>query len=69
MLERGLAGSPDSVPILIDLARVVDKAGAHEKALGYLGHARTLAPDDVTVHFLFGIICVEMDLGAEAYDP
>ena len=68
VLERALAGSPDSVPILIDLARVVDKAGAHEKALGYLGHARTLAPDNVTVHFLFGIVCVEMDLGAEAYE-
>jgi len=68
VLERALSVSPDSVPILIDLARVVDKSGAHEKALGYLGHARTLAPDDVTVHFLFGIVCVEMELGAEAYE-
>ena len=68
VLERALAASPDSVPILIDLARVVDKSGAHEKALGYLGHARALAPDNVTVHFLFGIVCVEMDLGAEAYE-
>jgi len=68
VLERALAASPDSLPTLIDLARVVDKSGAHEKALGYLGHARTLAPDNVTVHFLFGIVCVEMDLGAEAYE-
>jgi tetratricopeptide (TPR) repeat protein len=68
VLERALSASPENVPILIDLARVVDKAGAHEKALGYLGHARTLAPDNATVHFLFGIVCVEMELGAEAYE-
>ena len=68
VLERALAGAPDSVPILIDLARVVDKSGAHEKALGYLGHARVLAPDNVTVHFLFGIVCVELELAAEAYE-
>ena len=68
VLERALAAAPDSVPVLIDLARVVDKSGAHEKALGYLGHARTLAPDNATVHFLFGIVCVELELGAEAYE-
>jgi tetratricopeptide (TPR) repeat protein len=68
VLERALTVAPDSVPVLIDLARVVDKSGAHEKALAYLGRARTLAPDNVTVHFLFGIVCVEMDLGGEAYE-
>jgi cytochrome c-type biogenesis protein CcmH/NrfG len=40
----------------------------HEGALGYLAHARAVAPDDASIHFLFGIVCVEMDLVGEAYD-
>jgi len=42
--------------------------GDHQGALGYLAHARALAPDSANVHFLFGIVCVEMNLVGEAYD-
>jgi tetratricopeptide (TPR) repeat protein len=68
VLERAAAGAESSVPILVDLARATDKLGNHEKALGYLAHARDLEPQNATVHFLFGIVCVELNLGSEAYE-
>jgi tetratricopeptide (TPR) repeat protein len=66
-LER-LGGDSPGVPVLLDLARVADKAGDHQGALGYLAHARSLEPRNAAVHFLFGVVCVEMDLVAEAYE-
>jgi tetratricopeptide (TPR) repeat protein len=67
-LEEAARDRPDSVPLLLDLARVTLKAGDREGALGYLAHARALEPANARVHFLFGMICVELDLGAEAYN-
>jgi tetratricopeptide (TPR) repeat protein len=68
VLERAATGAESSVPILVDLARATDKLGNHEKALGYLAHARDLEPKNATVHFLFGIVCIELNLGSEAYE-
>jgi tetratricopeptide (TPR) repeat protein len=67
-LEEAARDRPDSVPLLLDLARVAHKAGDRQGALGYLAHARALEPGNARVHFLFGMICVELDLGAEAYN-
>ncbi len=67
-LEEAARDRPDSVPLLLDLARVAHKAGDREGALGYLAHARALEPGNARVHFLFGMICVELDLGVEAYN-
>ncbi|MPZ18302.1 MAG: tetratricopeptide repeat protein [Luteitalea sp.] len=67
VLDRAAGGAP-SVPILLDLARVNDKLGESQRALGYVAHARALDPDNATTHFLFGVICVKLNLGAEAYD-
>ncbi len=67
-LEEAARDRPDNVPLLLDLARVAHKAGDREGALGYLGHARAIEPANARVHFLFGMICVEMDLGVEAYN-
>jgi tetratricopeptide (TPR) repeat protein len=66
-LERASAGGV-TVPILVQLARAADKTGDHEGALGYLAHARDLEPSNASVHFLFGIVCVEMELANEAYE-
>ncbi|HEY8549143.1 MAG TPA: tetratricopeptide repeat protein [Vicinamibacterales bacterium] len=66
-LERAAAGAP-TVPILMDLARAAHKQGEGKAALGYLAHARDLEPDNAGVHFFFGLVCVELDLGAEAYE-
>lgn len=67
-LEEAARGRPDSVPLLLDLARVAHEAGDRKGALGYLAHARAVEPGNARVHFLFGMICVELDLGVEAYN-
>ena len=67
VLERA-AASGVTVPLLLDLARAAFKGGDREGALGYLAHARSLEPNNASVHFMFGIICVELNLGAEAYE-
>ena len=66
-LERVAAAAP-TVPVLLDLARAAEKAGDHKGALGYLAHARSLEPNNAAVHFLFGLVYVQLDLGAEAYE-
>jgi tetratricopeptide (TPR) repeat protein len=66
-LEEAAQGRPDDVPLLLDLARVTHKSGDREGALGYLAHARAVEPANARVHLLFGMICVELDLGVEAY--
>jgi len=67
-LEAAATSRPEAVPILLDLARVAQKAGDRPGALGYLAHARDLDPKDARIHFLFGMVCVELDLGVEAYN-
>jgi len=66
-LEAAAAARPDAVPILLDLARVAQDQGDRRGALGYLAHARELDPKDARIHFLFGMVCVELDLGVEAF--
>ena len=60
-LERVASAEP-TVPVLVDLARAAAKTGDHRGALGYLAHARALDPQNATVHFLFGVVCVEPNL-------
>ena len=63
--SRPAAASGVTVPLLLDLARAAFKGGDPKGALGYLAHARSLEPNNAGVHFMFGIICVELNLGAE----
>lgn len=67
-LEGAAAARPDSVALLMDLARLAQRSRDLRGALGYLAHARALEPKDARIHFLFGMVCVELDLGVEAYD-
>jgi tetratricopeptide (TPR) repeat protein len=67
-LERVVAAGQPTVPVLLDLARAAEKTGDHTGALGYLAHARSLEPDNAAVHFLFGLVYVQLELGAEAYE-
>lgn len=69
VLERAAsaAGRP-TVPILLELADVAYKQKDFQGSLGYLAHARDLDPQDARVHFFFGMTCVELNLGSEAYD-
>ena len=66
-LERVASVEP-TVPVLMDLGRAAASAGDHRGALGYLAHARSLDPQNAAVHFLFGVVCMQIDLAAEAYE-
>src|SRR5947209_6029424 len=42
------------------------QAKDYEGALGYLAHARDLAPDNPRIHFLFAMTAIKMNLPVEA---
>jgi len=65
-LERVALLDPQNTAHLLELARLADLSKDHEGALGYLAHARDLEPRNSRIHFLFGLIALEMDLPIEA---
>ena len=65
-LERVALLDPQNTAHLIELARLADEAKDYEGALGYLAHARDLAPADAQIHFLFAMIASKMNLPVEA---
>lgn len=65
-LERVAQLDPQNPAHLLELARLAEDAKDHEGALGYLAHARDLAPAMARIHFLFGLIAGEMNLPIEA---
>jgi len=66
VLDEAAQAQP-SVELLLELARLASLQKDHKGALGYLAHARDLEPANARVHYLFGIVCVELDLGVEAF--
>ena len=66
-LERVAQLQGVSVPLLMELARVANREKDYQGALGYLAHARDLEPNNAAVHFFFGIVAGETNLGEEAY--
>lgn len=68
VLERVVAAEGPSAPLLVELARTAVKVKDFDGALGYLAHARALEPRNATVHFFFGMVCVDKNLVREAYD-
>jgi tetratricopeptide (TPR) repeat protein len=65
-LEKAFAAKEASVEVLEDLARVARAANDNQAALGYLAHARDLAPNNAALPYEFGAVCVRMGLYAEA---
>lgn len=65
-LERAFAAGPQSSDILVDLARIAEARGDYKGALGYLAHARDLKPNDASLPYRFGLICLKMTLLAES---
>jgi tetratricopeptide (TPR) repeat protein len=65
-LERVAALEPKNPQHLLELARIAHLCHDLEGSLGYLAHARDLTPNDARVHFLFGLVTVEMELPIEA---
>lgn len=65
-LENAFAADSKAAVVLQDLARVAEAENDHKGALGYLAHARELAPADAGLAYKFGVICLKMDLYGEA---
>jgi tetratricopeptide (TPR) repeat protein len=63
--ELDLADRP-SAALLTQLSKIAYKQEDLEGALGYLAHARDLEPGNAAIHFLFGLICIELKLPPEA---
>jgi tetratricopeptide (TPR) repeat protein len=67
ILEQVAQLLPPSVPLLLDLAQVADDQNDYTGALGYLAHARELEPQNASIHFFWGMVCVQMNLAEEAF--
>ena len=65
-LERLAVEEPKEPRHLFELARIAYLEHDLNGALGYLGHARDLVPTDPQVHFLFGMVLVELKLPLDA---
>jgi len=64
--EISAQARPQEAGPLLDLARVAYKQKNIDGALGYVAHARELAPENAAAHFFFGILAVEKNLPLEA---
>jgi len=67
-LEKSFANGKPSVALLLELARVARLQKDYQGALGYLAHARDLEPGNASLHYYFGLVCVDLSLIAEARD-
>ncbi len=65
-LERDLRLEPPTAAVLVQLARLAYRTGDLEGSLGYLAHARDLEPGNASIHYCFGLICVDLKLPPEA---
>ena len=65
-LEKCFEQGKSSVGLLIELTRIARLQKDYQAALGYLGHARELQPDNASLHYYFGVVCLDMSLVAEA---
>ncbi len=65
-LERAFAADPASTAVLVDLARVAHAQKDFRGALGYLAHARDLAPTDARLPYYFGLDSLDLGLLAES---
>jgi tetratricopeptide (TPR) repeat protein len=65
-LEQFVTHGNFSVAGLMELARVAHEQKDYLGSLGYLAHARDLDPNNASIHYSFGLVCLDQDLIAEA---
>jgi tetratricopeptide (TPR) repeat protein len=65
-LEKYVGRGNLSVSSLLELARVAYKQRDYQGSLGYLAHARDLEPANASLHYDFGLVCLDLNLVAEA---
>jgi tetratricopeptide (TPR) repeat protein len=66
VLEDFYAAGTPAVSPLMELARVAYEQHDYKGSLGYAAHARDLEPSNASIHYSFGVICVQLELIAEA---
>lgn len=67
VLTRELpVNGPPPLELLNRLAEISYRSGDLKGALAYLAHARDLAPGNAAIHFLFGLVCIDLKLPPEA---
>jgi tetratricopeptide (TPR) repeat protein len=67
LLEKSAPAPSQLAPLLVDLARVARKQKDFKGALGYLAHARDVEPKNAKISYLYGLVCLDADLLAEAH--
>jgi len=67
-LEKSFSEGKSSLGLLLELTRIARQQKDYQGALGYLAHARDLDPDNASLHYYFGVVCVDLNLIAEARD-
>src|SRR6266704_1290971 len=65
-LEKSFTDGKSSVGLLMELAGIAHLQKDYQGALGYLAHARDLEPGKASLHYYFGVVCVDLNLIAEA---
>jgi tetratricopeptide (TPR) repeat protein len=66
-LEKAFSSlGASSTDILLELARVGQEQKDYKGALGYLAHAEDLNPKDAAIPYYFGVLCLQLNLLAEA---
>ncbi len=65
-LERVAVLDPKNPAHLLELARLAEASKDHEGALGYLAHARDVAPTNPRIDYLFAMVASELELPLEA---
>lgn len=64
--EQYATGGNLSTSSLLELARVAYKQKDYRGTLGYLAHAEDLDPNNASLYYYFGFVCVDLNLIAEA---
>jgi tetratricopeptide (TPR) repeat protein len=65
-LEHAFTADDTKEIVLEDLARIAKAQGDEKGALGYLAHARDMLPDNPSLSYEFGAICLQMGLYGES---
>lgn len=65
-LEQFVTNGDPSVASLLELARVAYEQKDYRGSLGYVAHARDLDPGNPATHYSFGMVCLQLELVAEA---
>jgi tetratricopeptide (TPR) repeat protein len=65
-LEKYFSTANHSVVALVELARVAHTQQDYQGSLGYLAHARDLDPGNASLYYYFGLVCLDLNLIAEA---